>query len=96
MAISVWRCEMWTEGLFSCLFYALGFLEEEAAAGAVAQGSLEREGGAALAVLGSVSDGERRVSARLRDSSVHERFVWVCPCMLYVDLSGGKRLSVAA
>ncbi|CAE7907950.1 unnamed protein product [Symbiodinium microadriaticum] len=29
---AVWRCEIWTEGLFSLLFWALGWLETEAAA----------------------------------------------------------------
>ncbi|CAE7537191.1 unnamed protein product, partial [Symbiodinium sp. CCMP2456] len=29
---AVWRCEIWTEGLFSLLFWALGWLEAEAAA----------------------------------------------------------------
>jgi hypothetical protein len=33
--ISIWRCELWTEGLFSCLFYTLGFLEAEAGRGTV-------------------------------------------------------------
>ena len=32
--VSVWRCELWTEGLFSCLFFALGFLQAEVEAGA--------------------------------------------------------------
>ena len=29
-AVSLWRCEIWTEGLFSLLFWALGWLEAEA------------------------------------------------------------------
>jgi len=28
-AISIWRCEIWTEGLFSLLFWALGWMEAE-------------------------------------------------------------------
>ena len=32
--ISVWRAEIWVEGLFSMVFWALGFLEAEALGGA--------------------------------------------------------------
>ncbi|CAE7514791.1 unnamed protein product, partial [Symbiodinium natans] len=31
LPITAWRCEIWTEGLFSLLFWALGWLEAEAA-----------------------------------------------------------------
>ena len=33
MPISIWRCELWTEGFFSCLFFAVGFLEAECGVG---------------------------------------------------------------
>jgi hypothetical protein len=29
IAMSIWRCELWTEGFFSVLFFTLGFLEAE-------------------------------------------------------------------
>ena len=32
-AISIWRCEMWVEDLFSCLFWTLGFLEADSSRG---------------------------------------------------------------